>query len=81
MEELRLLGAQASVVAAPGLWAQHWLWCMGLAALQHVGSSQTRDGAGGLVTTEPPGRPQLKKKQASDLDTSPKNVCESPIRR
>ena len=34
------------------------LWCMGLAALQHVGSSQTRNQslalAGGVFTTEPP---------------------------
>ena len=36
-----LWGLRTSVVVVPGLSAQAWeLWHMGLAALQHVGSSQ-----------------------------------------
>ena len=42
--EPRPWGTQVSVAAAPGLWGTaQWLWCTGLVALQHVGSSWTRD--------------------------------------
>ena len=46
--ENQLQGSWAPVVSSPGLsshgsWAQY-LWCMGLVAPCHVGSSPTRDG-------------------------------------
>ena len=37
-------GSRAQSLQLPGSRAQaQWLWCTGLAALQHVGSSQIRD--------------------------------------
>ena len=73
-------GAQASHVAEhrlQGSWAQQLhhsgsgaqtqqLWCTGLVALQHVGSSRTRDQThvpalqGGLLVTVPSGKPCFK---------------------
>ena len=44
VEKHRLSGTQASAVVAPASSAQDQkLWCTGLVALQHVGSSGTRD--------------------------------------
>ena len=42
---LALLTVEASLVVDPGLSAHRLqqLWCMGLAALRHVGSPQTRE--------------------------------------
>ena len=40
----RLQGAWAQQLQLPGFRAQvQWLWCMGLVALRHVGSSRIRD--------------------------------------
>ena len=63
---LLLFRAQVAAVAAFGLSSccsrdyraeAQWLWPMALLAPQHVGSSWTRDLAGGFFTTEPLGEP------------------------
>ena len=65
----RALGARTSVVVARGLSScglrAQQLWCTGLVAPRHVGSSRTRARtrvpciAGGFLTTVPAGKPYL----------------------
>ena len=64
MHRLQQLWQVDSVVTAPGLQSTSSMWCTGIGAPWHVGSSQTRDqtcasciGQGGFFTTEPLGKP------------------------